>query len=352
MEQSTGRYRCEFCQLHFNDFKQYIDHRYNYHDEPSFPKDDGASAQNSLKTLKTYCEMQIENFCKVKQRKNSGFTDSSSDNLNHPLELSVSKKIQFPHDKITEITTTSTCSRKITGYRRAASSSYNSNSDNSRKYALLSFKKIQTEQVNLDMHPELNTNQPSLSTEYVPLEIFSQGINEQLNKNKAPASDHRKMQFLRYSPISPGTNVMNLQFNTSQQTISRECSPLEICSEGMNEQMDRNQSPAFEHRQMQFLRQGNNENSYAVEPSAISGIRNISESLQQIETNDFEVSRRYNPIPPGTNEMNLQFNTSKQTISLESNPLEFCSQAMNEQMNRNQSPASEHRQMQFFYARE
>ncbi|GFQ91715.1 hypothetical protein TNCT_722961 [Trichonephila clavata] len=72
---------------------------------------------------------------------------------------------------------------------------------------------------------------------------------------------------------------MNLQFNTSQQTISRECSPLEICSEGMNKQMNRNQSPAFEHRQMQFLRQGNNENSNAVEPSAISGIRNISESL-------------------------------------------------------------------------
>ncbi|GFR18645.1 hypothetical protein TNCT_575811 [Trichonephila clavata] len=116
---------------------------------------------------------------------------------------------------------------------------------------------------------------------------------------------------------------MNLQFNTSQQTISRECNPLEICSEGMNEQMNRNQSPASEHRQMQFFTQENNENINAVEPSAISGIRNISESLPQIKTIDFEVSRRYNPISPGNNEMNLQLNTSQQTILPVCKPLEF-----------------------------
>ncbi|GFR25973.1 hypothetical protein TNCT_462191 [Trichonephila clavata] len=290
MAQLTWKHQCESCQLQFKDFKQYLEHRYNFHDvtelQPDINKDDGESSQTYRNNFKTYCKMQIKNFFTERQREKSGFRDSSSDKLNQPLDLSVcSKKTQIRHEKRTEITTTPSCSRNVTGYySQVACSRYHSNLDDSSNDLFLSLKYIENENVNLDVNPELNTNQPSISSEYIPLEIYPQGMKDQTN---------------------------------------------------------RNQSPASERRQMQFLRQGNNENINAIEPSALSGIRQKSECLQQIDTNDFEVSRTYCPIHPGTNEIIKHFNKNEEVVSPEGEKIVIMTHSVNPQSSASERVSSE-----------
>ncbi|GFX55800.1 hypothetical protein TNCV_609661 [Trichonephila clavipes] len=215
MDKTTGQYTCKSCQIQFNDFKKHIDHKYKKHDgqdlQPEINKNDDASSPKELE--------------------NSELTDSSSDNFNQPLDLSVSKETQFHHGVIREGTTTPLWSRNVTGYSQEVCSRYHSNPDDSRNDPFLSLKYSQNEMVSFGMDLQLGTNQPSISFEYNPLEIYSRRISGIFHPNQSPISE-----------------------------------------------------------QMQLLRQSNNEYLNATESSTSSGIRHISERIPQVSTNPSSVS--------------------------------------------------------------
>ncbi|GFS52348.1 zinc finger protein 16 [Trichonephila clavipes] len=242
MDKTTEQYLCKSCQLQFKDFKEYVDHKYKKHDgrdvQPEINKDDDASSPKELE--------------------NSELTDSSSDNFNQPLDLSVSRETQFHHDVIREATTTPLWSRNVTGYSQEVCSRYHSNPDDSRNDSFLSLKYSQNEMVNLGMDLQLGRNQPSISFDYNPLEIHSRRISGIFHPNQSPISE-----------------------------------------------------------QMQLFRQSNNEYLNATESSTSSGIRHISQRSPQVSTNPSSVSLVYIPIQSSAFEMTQSFHTNQRILSSE-----------------------------------
>ncbi|GFY48159.1 zinc finger protein [Trichonephila inaurata madagascariensis] len=205
-------------------------------------------------------EINKDGASSTKKFENTKLTGTSSDNFNQPLDLSVRKMIQFLPDESTEDTRVPSCPRNVTEYREEVCSGYQSNPDDSKNDPLLLFKYSQNDMVSFDMNTQRSTNQSSISFEYNPLESHLQRINETFHPNQLPVS---------------------------------------------------------EHRQMQLLRQRNNEHLNVIESTTSSGIRPINKGFPQVSTTPFSVSLVDSQIQSNACEMTQNFNTNQRMMTSE-----------------------------------
>ncbi|GFY46414.1 hypothetical protein TNIN_380371 [Trichonephila inaurata madagascariensis] len=295
MDQSTGEYRCDSCNLQFKTFKQFLSHKYLKHDESELQLEinnyDGAS-QNASNHFKSSVEMHILKIPRKEQLQNNNNERSKGDILNPTFDFNDHNTTQFRHDAFTESTALPTCSKNVTRCNQESCVRCHSNPKGNKNELTLSMKYSQNESW-LESNPQVNASKPSMSSEYNPMEIYSPGIDEQLNRNQKPTSEHSQIQFRGHE--------MNQQYNVNQ--------------------------------------------SYT-----LSGIKRKSEINPHVNGSLFAESFEYSPIQFNNCEMNPHFNTNQLRILPEYRRREFDSYEKNQQCERerNQQAAPHgYREMEF-----
>ncbi|GFY48154.1 hypothetical protein TNIN_135661 [Trichonephila inaurata madagascariensis] len=299
MEHPTAEYWCKSYQLQFKGFKKYLNHKYRNHDEPEpqpeLDRDEGES-QIYSNNFKTSCKIQIEKPSLQEHENNERGFNLSSDFYD-------CDKTQNSQDIFTESTTMHSCSKNITGNSNEPRRRYRSNPDSNKNERSLSLKYSQMDTSKLERKIQVNTSQPSISSECIQMEMCTQGMNEQIKRREfSELFSHNQMQ------------LYTLELN--EQCYGNKFSALS------------------QHSQMQRFWLENHRQRNVNQPFTTTGIRQAEESFPQINTNPFFVSIGYSPIQSSTYEMNYHLITNQLSVSPENR--EFASQGMNAQSSANQ----------------
>ncbi|GFY46415.1 hypothetical protein TNIN_380381 [Trichonephila inaurata madagascariensis] len=211
MDESTGEYHCDSCNLQFKAFKQFLSHKYLKHDvselQPEIHNDDGVS-QNASNHFKSSCEKPVSRIPGKNQLKNNN-NDRKKGNISGThFDFSDHSTTQFHHDAFTENTVLTFSSKNVTGCNQEPRSRCHSNPKANANELTLSMKNIQNESCRLQRNPAVNKSQPSMSSECKPMEIYSHWMDEQNNRNQKPTSEHSQIQFRGHE--------MNQQYNVNQ----------------------------------------------------------------------------------------------------------------------------------------
>ncbi|GFX12809.1 zinc finger protein 300 [Trichonephila clavipes] len=303
MDRLKGEYRCDSCKMQFKYYKQFLSHKYLNHDEQELQPEinsDGEVLQNFSNNFvrKSSCEIHNGKTPLKEQLINNERTDSSEDVYSPLFDSRDHESIQFHHGELTKSTATLSSLQSAIDHGPEPRSRCHSNSEGTTNERSLSLKYNQTDTCRLEGNTRINRSESSM------LPQCTQGISEQLKRNQSSTTEYGQMHgnYQQTNVNLPSTSfVMRLMIDIIPQFNRDHCALF------------------FEYNPLQFngckMNQHFNTNQIPMPLGYRKKEFDPYELYRQCKTNLLSLSPESREIDLSTHLMNQQANANPQDVT-------------------------------------